>query len=456
MSVTSHAPLQTVDVGALIDGGQVSPLQKTVFVLCCLVAVLDGLDTFSIGLAAPSIAVKLGIPVSSFGPVFSAALFGATLGAFSFGSLADRFGRKPMLVLAVLMFSAFTFLTALVDSYYPLLAVRFLAGLGLGGATPCFLTLAAEFAPARMRASVTSALWAGFPLGGMVGSFLNGWLIAHYEWQSLFYVGGIAPLVVAMLVAAFVPESVRFLATRRATGAQVAAIMARLLPSTVGTIDATTRFVTAERASPGVPVAQLFTQGRAAATALLWVPFFMAFGVLIIVVLWTPTLLRQAGMAASDAAFVVAVHGAGGFVGMAVAGRLFDRFAMRALVPALLAGSVLTFLLGRVDNSVPLAALCDGLIGVAVGIGASGVIAMAAVVYPTSMRSAGIGWAMGMGRMGQVSAPLLVGALLTAGWAVNEVFLVVAAGPVIAALIAPVSLRLFRSTRQAALERSPS
>ena len=449
MNVTSVAPPHTVDVGALIDGGRVSSLQKAVFVLCCLVAVLDGLDTFSIGVAAPSIAAKLGIPISSFGPVFSAALFGATLGAFSFGPLADRFGRKPMLVLAVLMFSAFTFLTALIDSYYPLLAVRFLAGLGLGGATPCFLTLAAEFAPARMRASVTSALWAGFPLGGMVGSFLNGWLIGHYEWQSLFYVGGIAPLVVALLVTAFVPESVRFLATQRGTGARVAATMARLLPNTVGTIDATTWFVTTERGSPGVPVAQLFTEGRAAATALLWVPFFMAFGVLVIVVLWTPALLRQAGMAASDAAFVVAIHGAGGFVGMAVAGRLFDRFAMRALVPALLAGSVLTFLLGRVGSSVPLAALCDGLIGVAVGIGESGVIAMAAVVYPTSMRSAGIGWAMGMGRMGQVCAPLLVGALLTAGWAVPKVFLVVAAGPVIAALVAPMSLRLFHATRQA-------
>ena len=432
-----------VDVGALIDARPVSRLQVRIFVLCCLVAVLDGADTFSIGLAAPSMAGKLSIPLSSFGPVFSAALFGATLGAFAFGPLADRFGRKTMLVAAVLIFSAFTFLTALADTYPVLLGVRFLAGLGLGGATPCFLTLAAEYAPARMRASVTSAMWAGFPLGGMLGSFLNGWLIGRYGWQSLFYVGGLAPLAVGVLIAAFMPESARYLATRNASALRVASILVRIDPATAGTLHAGTAFISAERPLPGVPVRNLFTGGRALATALLWVPFFMAFGVLIVVVLWTPALLRQAGMAAPDAAFVVAIHGAGGFVGMASAGRLFDRFGMAALVPAFLLGCVFSALLGQVGASVPLAAACDGLIGICVGIGASGVIAMAALVYPTAIRSAGIGWAMGMGRLGQVFAPLLVGALLTAGWTVGGVFLVVAAGPVIAALAAPIAQRLF-------------
>ncbi len=439
-----------VDAGALVDSAKLSPLQFRIFALCGLVAVLDGMDTFSIGVAAPSIAANLAMKLSSFGPVFSAALFGATLGAFAFGPLADRFGRKALLVLAVLLFSAFTFLTALANSYGTLIAVRFLAGLGLGGATPCFLTLAAEYAPARMRAAVTSALWAGFPLGGMIGSFLNGWLIARYDWPSLFYVGGVAPLAVALLIALLVPESVRYLATQAGSGARVGAILARIVPATAGTIHGGTRFTTTERPLPGVPVRHLFTQGRALATPLLWVPFFMAFGVLVVVVLWTPALLRQAGMPAPDAAFVVAIHGAGGFVGMAAAGRLFDRFGMAALVPAFLLGAVFTLLLGHVGNSVALAATCDGLIGVCVGVGASGMIAMAAVVYPTAIRSAGIGWAMGMGRLGQVCAPLLVGALLTAGWTVEGVFLVVAVAPLFAALVAPVAQRLFGATAPSA------
>ena len=463
---------RTIDVGGLIDASPVSGLQVRVFILCCLVAVLDGVDSFSIGIAAPSIASKLGIPLSGFGPVFSAAVFGATLGAFTFGPLADRFGRKPMLLVAVLLFSAFTVVTALVPSYDALLAVRFLAGIGLGGATPCFLTLAAEYAPARLRATVTSALWAGFPLGGMIGSFFNGWLIARYDWPALFYVGGIAPLLVAAGVLLLVPESVRYLtarigsatrttrigsATRTArigSAARVGVILRRIAPGAAlgtGPLDETTRFVGTEDVQPGAPVRNLFTAGRALATPLLWLPFFMAFGVLIVVTLWTPALLRQQGMPAPDAAFVVAIHGAGGFLGMAAAGRLFERFGMAALVPAFLLGAVFTFALGRVGISVPLAAACDGLIGVCVGIGASGVIAMAAVVYPTAIRSAGIGWAMGMGRLGQVCAPLLVGALLGAGWMVPDVFAVVAAGPVIAALVAPLALRLFRAPHLAAL-----
>ena len=449
---------RTIDVGSLIDASPLSSLQVRVFILCCLVAVLDGGDTFSIGIAAPSIAAKLGIPLSGFGPVFSAALFGATLGAFAFGPLADRFGRKPMLLTAVLLFSAFTLLTAVVTSYQALLAARFLAGLGLGGATPCFLTLAADYAPARLRGTVTSALWAGFPLGGMIGSLVNGWLIARYDWPALFYVGGIAPLVVAAGVLLLVPESVRYLTTRAGSEARIGAILRRIAPGAVvgaGQTGTAIRFVSTERAMPGAPIRNLFTEGRARATPLLWVPFFMAFGVLIVVVLWTPALLRQQGMPAPDAAFVVAIHGAGGFLGMAAAGRLFERFGMAALGPALLLGAGFTFALGQVGTSVPLAAACDGLIGLCVGIGASGVIAMAAVVYPTAIRSAGIGWAMGMGRLGQVCAPLLVGALLGAGWQIPHVFLVVAAGPVIAAAAAAGALRLFRAPHSTSMAPTP-
>jgi MFS transporter, AAHS family, 4-hydroxybenzoate transporter len=426
---------QSIDVADVIDKGRLSSFQKWTLALCGLVALLDGVDTFSIGVAASSIAAKLQIPLSSFGPVFSAATLGATVGAFAFGPLADRFGRKSMLIIATLLFSVFTFATALANSFESLIALRFLAGVGLGGATPCFLALASEYAPRRIRASIISALWASFPLGGMIGGFLNSYLIGAYGWQSLFYVGGVVPFIVAILVAIFVPESIRYLISHNAPSARVAGILDRLAP---GIASPGATFVSREKALPGAPVKHLFSEQRALSTVLLWVPFFLAFGVLTIVVLWVPALLRQNGMAASDTAIVVAFHGLGAFIGMAIAGRLLERFgAAMALAPAFLIGAVFTAALGSVGTSVVLASVFDGLVGLFVGIGASGMIALSSLVYPTAIRSTGIGWAMGMGRLGQVFSPLATGAMLQAGWTIDRMFLIIAIAPVLAAIVVP-------------------
>ena len=448
MPTTITGDANQVDIARLIDDRSLGGYQIRIILICALVAILDGIDTFSIGVAAPSIAARLSLPLSGFGAVFSAALFGATLGALSFGPLADRFGRKVMLVIAVVIFAVFTFLTALAWSRESLIAVRFLAGLGLGGATPCFLTLASEYAPARIRASVTSLMWAGFPLGGMIGGFLNAYLIAAFDWQAMFYVGGVAPLIVAGMIALMVPESARYMATRPAAASRLAKVAARLAPQLAASLRPDTRFVMPESTLTGPPVKNLFTGGRGLATPLLWVPFFMAFGVLIIVTLWTPALLRQAGMPAPSAALVVAFHGLGGFIGMAVAGRVLERWGTTALIPAFLTGAVFTVLLGMVGTSVPLASLCDALIGVFVGIGASGMIALASVVYPTAIRSSGIGWAMAMGRLGQVAAPLIAGAMLQAGWSIDRMFLAIAVAPAIAAVFVPLVNGAFNRARR--------
>ena len=443
---TVSSGYRAIDVADVIDKGRLSQFQIRTVALCGLVALLDGVDTFSIGVAASSISAKLQIPLSSFGPVFAAATLGATVGAFAFGPLADRFGRKSMLIVATLLFSAFTFVTALADSFESLIAFRFLAGLGLGGATPCFLALASEYAPRRIRASIISALWASFPLGGMLGGFLNSYLISAYGWQSLFYVGGVVPLVVAILVAIFAPESIRYLISHNAPSARIAGIADRLAP---GLASPVATFVAREKARPGAPVKQLFSEQRALSTLLLWVPFFLAFGVLTIVVLWVPALLRQNGMAASDTAIVVGFHGLGAFIGMAIAGRLLERLGTTfALAPAFLIGAVFTAALGSVGTSVVLASTFDGLVGFFVGIGASGMIALSSLVYPTAIRSTGIGWAMGMGRLGQVFAPLLTGAMLQSGWTVDRMFIVIAIAPALAAIVVPL-IKLARGATRA-------
>ncbi len=161
-------PPRDINVTALIDDRPLSPLQWLVFVLCSLAAFLDGADSQSIGVAAPLIAAGFGMPMGSFAPAFSAGLFGATIGALTFGPLGDRFGRKRMLIVAVLLLSVFTLLTAAARTFPELLAIRFLGGLGLGGATPCFITLCAEYAPRRRRAMLASVLWAAYPLAAIL------------------------------------------------------------------------------------------------------------------------------------------------------------------------------------------------------------------------------------------------------------------------------------------------
>src|SRR3979409_2161104 len=169
----TQAEGNTINVTRVIDDGPVTRFQVMAIILCALVAFLDGIDSQSIAVAAPIIAENLKLARAAFGPIFSAALLGATIGALTFGPLGDRFGRKRMLVLAAVIFGVFTLATPFAYSYEILLAGRFAAVIGLGGAPPCFLALASEFAPDRRRAMVASLIWAAFPLGGTIGGFFN-------------------------------------------------------------------------------------------------------------------------------------------------------------------------------------------------------------------------------------------------------------------------------------------
>jgi MFS transporter, AAHS family, 4-hydroxybenzoate transporter len=422
-----------VDVTRLIDESPLSRFQIGIIVCCALVSALDGLDTQSIGVAAPFIAASLGIKMPDFGPIFSAALLGATIGAATFGPLADRLGRKRLLIFATVVFGIFTILTALANSVPMLYALRLLAGIGLGGATPCFIALTSEYAPARLRATLVTVMWSAFPLGAMLGGFLNSYLIAELGWRAIFYIGGVAPLVLAAVLTWYLPESIKFLLLERNDNKAAARIVARLgsvFPSGIAP-----SFVVDEKRLPGVSIGHLFTEGRALGTLLLWVPFFMGFGILTVAVLWTPTLLHLNGIPAASTAFVVAFNGLGGFLGQSTAGGLIKRFGVLAILfPAFILGAFATVGLGYGAASVGLAATFIGLIGLFMGFGTGGAIALAATMYPTSIRSTGVGWGMAMGRFGQIVGPLLTGILLGYGWSAGPIMVVIGIGGLIAAV----------------------
>ena len=302
-----------VNVTRLIDDRPLTRFQIGVIVCCALINLFDGADTQSIGVAAPFIADELGIPIANFKWIFSSALVGATLGAATFGPLADRFGRKTLLIVAAVLIGIFTILTALATSVPMLIAFRVLAGLGLGGATPCFIALTSEYAPARLRAALVTVMWSAFPLGGLTGGLLNSYLIPTIGWRAIFYIGGVAPLIIAVVLAFFLPEFIKFLLARGKDADAVRRIIARFRFADISPyfliLSSTRSDCRARR------VRHLFTEGRLPSTLLLWVPFFMGFGILTVVTLWTPALLRLNGISGADTAFVVAFNGLGAVIG---------------------------------------------------------------------------------------------------------------------------------------------
>ncbi|HXL32873.1 MAG TPA: MFS transporter [Bradyrhizobium sp.] len=446
---------RVLDVAALIETRPIGLAQRTVIALCAFVAMLDGLDLQSIGLAAPAMGGELHIAPQAFGPVFSAALAGLALGAFLFGPVADRAGRKRVLVGATFCFGFFTLATAYAGSLPELLACRFLAGVGLGGAMPSFISLASEYVPKARRAAVVSLLWAGFPLGGVVGGLLGSRIIPAYGWQSIFVVGGVLPILSSMLLAIALPESVSFLVATGKSEYRIGRTLRRIFPdvSTAGEI----RFEFVKEIGPRATLPQLFRSGRAAVTLLLWASFFFAFMILVTNSSWSPILLRRVGIAAEQSALALALFNFGSLFGSAAAGMLLNRFGtLRVLPPTLTLGALAYATVGWSAPSLDAVMIAQGLFGLLLGCASSGLIALSAIYYPVAIRSTGVGWATGIGRLGSVAGPLAVGQMVGAQWDVPTIFLAVGGSVLIGAAASALMGLLPRAGATDALAATPT
>jgi AAHS family 4-hydroxybenzoate transporter-like MFS transporter len=414
MSVNSG----TVNVSELIDR-RLGSYQVWIVVVCFLVALLDGFDSQAIGVTAPLMIPDLHLRPDQLGAIFSSSSWGFLVGALLVGPCADRWGRKQFLIASGLLFSICTLATPLAGDATSLLWLRFVTGIGLGGVAPCFVSIATEYAPRRMRAALVTVLWTGLPGGGVIVGFLGPVLLPAVGWQGIYYVGGAISLVAVLLVLAAVPESVIFLVTRNRETTRIARIAARLETQ----VSATTRFVASEQARPGVPVRHLFTEGRAITTLLLWVAFFIDYFFLLGTLIWSPTLLKATGMSVGQASAGLAFNNVGGVVGCLVAGYLIDRFGPhRILIVTFLAAFVSLALTGYAAPSFVPVAVLETLDGLFSGGAGAGLIAFAAILYPSEMRSTGVGWGLGVGRLGGASGPLLGGALMAAQWTPAAIF----------------------------------
>src|SRR5260221_3516879 len=264
----------TIDVADFIDQQPVGGFQIRLLLTCAAVLFLDGFDTQAIGCVAPALAKEWGLTKGALGPVFSAGLFGLMIGALLFGPLADRVGRKKIIVLSTLAFGVGALVTAFVQDVNTLLAIRFLTGLGLGGAMPNAIAMTSEFNPRRRRATMVMIMFCGFSVGAALGGLLAAALIPQFGWRSVFVVGGLAPLLLLPILLLRLPESVRFLALTGRAPERVAQLLGHIDPK--AEFAPGTQFIVHEPGLAGIPVLHLFRDGRTLVTLLLWVVFFMS------------------------------------------------------------------------------------------------------------------------------------------------------------------------------------
>jgi AAHS family 4-hydroxybenzoate transporter-like MFS transporter len=427
----------SVNITELIDECPLGPLQIRIIMLCGLVALLEGFDLAVMSVAAPAMAGPLHIAPNQFGAVFSAAVLGLMLGGFGLGPIADRYGRKWVLIGATATLGVFTLCTASAAALQQILLFRFLAGVGLGGAMPSFISLAAEYTPRSNRQAVVGLLSTGLPLGGVLVGLLGSRLIDAAGWQSLFYIGGIAPIILSIVMIRALPDSIEFLVMRGVAWWKIRDLVARISP-TVNTASGCQFVINGEKVR-GVPVWQLFAAGGAGGTILLWASYFVTFLTMTTSIAWTPTLLQRAGIAGAQSSVAFALFALGNVFGAPLSGFLVSRFAARRVLPAALVGSAITLsAVGHASQSIALVIVFLGLAGFFLGIASSGLIALTALLYSTAIRSTGVGWAMGLGRLGSFVGPLAIGLLVNRGWQVGDSFVALGVPALCAALFTSV------------------
>jgi len=421
-----------IDVETLIDAAPLNGFIVTVVMLCSAVALLDGFDTLAISYVAPVIAEAWQLPRESFGPVFAAHYAGAALGAVLFGMMADKAGRRPAILASTALFGIFSLFTAVTQDFASLFLARTMTGIGLGGALSNVISLVSEFAPTRYRATMVSLMYAAFPVGGVLGGPLSHHVMSHFGWQAVFIIGGVTPLILLLALAFVLPESVRFLVSRGAKPVQVSHHLTRMLGQTAAYEGYSIREAQAGR----LPVAEIFRKPFARTTLMLWTASFLTQMVIVYVITWMPTLLSAAGLPLARAILASATFSIGGIIGSVGLARLVDR--QKSWHPLIAAYVLAAFAIAAIGYAAALpgsllAAVC--LAGVTIVGAQVNLSAYAATVYPTRIRSTGLGWTIGIGRAGAILGAML-GTLFTKLDLALELQYLLAATPTLAAAAA--------------------
>lgn len=438
----------------LIDRQRVGRFHVLVLALTGSVMFLDGLDTQAISFVAPAVAQEWSLPVAALGPIFSASILGLMIGYLGLSPLANRVGHRMLVVVSTALFGVFTLLSALAADEIQLIALRLLTGVGLGAVIPSAVALASEFAPTRRRSTFVMSIYCWLAFGFVAASLVSGVVVPAWGWRAMFVIGGVLPLLLVIVLVRFLPDSPSYLLAAGPGDRRAHATLRRLVPD----LEPGTRLLPAEpptgiadpdRRPPGAPLAELFRRHWLPSTALLWTAFMLNLGVFYAVQSWLPSILGRLGHLSSVAVAATALTTVGGIVAATLIGPSMDRrgpFGTLGVVYLLGAAfvAVLAFLVTGAAAPLLVAAF---LTGTCITGGQMSVIALAAVLYPPRIRPVGVGWALGIGRIGGIVGPLLVGAALGAGVAAGTVFLVMSAVLVVAGAAVFALARTSRAVR---------
>lgn len=412
---------KSLDVQSFINQQPLSRYQWRVVLLCFLIVFLDGLDTAAMGFIAPALSQDWGIDRASLGPVMSAALIGMVFGALGSGPLADRFGRKGVLVGAVLVFGGFSLASAYATNVEQLLVLRFLTGLGLGAGMPNATTLLSEYTPERLKSLLVTSMFCGFNLGMAGGGFISAKMIPAYGWHSLLVIGGVLPLLLALVLMVWLPESARFLVVRNRGTDKVRQTLSPIAPQVVA--EAGSFSVPEQKAVAARNVfALIFSGTYGMGTMLLWLTYFMGLVIVYLLTSWLPTLMRDSGASMEQAAFIGALFQFGGVLSAVGVGWAMDRFNPHKVIGIfyLLAG-VFAYAVGQSLGNITVLATLVLVAGMCVNGAQSAMPSLAARFYPTQGRATGVSWMLGIGRFGAILGAWSGATLLGLGWNFEQV-----------------------------------
>ncbi|MDA0348674.1 MAG: MFS transporter [Verrucomicrobia bacterium] len=420
------------NITTLIDQQKMTAIQYATILICFLMNMLDGMDVLVIAFTAASISEEWGVSPQALGVVFSAALIGMTMGALFIAPQADRIGRKAIILGCAVLMGVSVFATSFAETVNQLMLLRFISGLGIGSMLASVSTLASEYAPNKSKDFWVSLVMGGYPVGAVFAGLIAAEIIPAMGWRGMFQFAGIATLVTIPLVLFFLSESLEYLVKKRPRNAlkKINRILERMQIPAFNTLPHIK-----ETAKAG-SVSSLLKGELKAQTLLLWLAFFMAFATLYFLLSWIPKLTTAAGMPERLGIYSGTVFNLGSFVGIVALGGMAVKIGLRKTILIFLgSAAVLMMVFGNFSGSA-MVLVMFGVIGFAMQGGFVGLYPVAARLYPAEIRTTGVGWAIGAGRLGAILGPIVAGQLVGAGFTIATNFIIFAIPCIIAGMAA--------------------